>query len=66
VSDREIKMAEKAGYECAFVNFDGGFGNHIERFSIREYTLPPTCGWGNSRLTSADFTMRCVDGLGAE
>jgi len=34
VTDREIKMAEKAGYECAFVNFDGGFGSHIERFSI--------------------------------
>jgi len=34
VTDRETKMAEKAGYECAFVNFDGGFGSHIERFSI--------------------------------
>ena len=34
VTDREIKMSEKAGYECAFVNFDGGFGSHIERYSI--------------------------------
>ena len=27
-------MAEKAGYDCAFVNFGGGFGKDTPRFGI--------------------------------
>ena len=33
-SAREFSMAERAGYTCAFVNCDGGFGSEIARFSI--------------------------------
>jgi peptidoglycan/xylan/chitin deacetylase (PgdA/CDA1 family) len=46
VTDREIKMAEKAGYECAFVNFDGGFGSKIERFSIPRVHVTADMGLG--------------------
>jgi len=35
VSRRELRMAERAGYDCAFVNFGGGFRNETERFGIR-------------------------------
>ncbi len=34
VSQREIQMAERAGYDCAFVNFGGGFQPAVPRFGI--------------------------------
>jgi len=34
VSLRELQMAERAGYDCAFVNFGGGFGPRTSRFGI--------------------------------
>jgi peptidoglycan/xylan/chitin deacetylase (PgdA/CDA1 family) len=34
VSSRELEMAERAGYDCAFVNFAGGFGAPTPRFGI--------------------------------
>jgi peptidoglycan/xylan/chitin deacetylase (PgdA/CDA1 family) len=34
VSERELVMAEKAGYACAFVNFGGGFGVELPRFAL--------------------------------
>lgn len=34
VSTREMQMAEKAGYDCAFVNFGGGFRRDTPRFAI--------------------------------
>jgi len=34
VSTREIRMAEKAGYDCAFINFGGGFRRDTSRFGI--------------------------------
>jgi peptidoglycan/xylan/chitin deacetylase (PgdA/CDA1 family) len=34
VSDREMRMAEKAGYDCAFINFGGGFRKDRSWFGI--------------------------------
>jgi peptidoglycan/xylan/chitin deacetylase (PgdA/CDA1 family) len=34
VSTREMQMAEKAGYDCAFINFGGGFRTDTPRFGI--------------------------------
>jgi peptidoglycan/xylan/chitin deacetylase (PgdA/CDA1 family) len=34
VSTREMRMAEKAGYDCAFINFGGAFRNDTPRFGI--------------------------------
>jgi peptidoglycan/xylan/chitin deacetylase (PgdA/CDA1 family) len=34
VSERELQMAERAGYDCAFVNFGGGFRPEMPRFGI--------------------------------
>lgn len=34
VSERELVMAEKAGYVCAFVNFGGGFGAKLPRYAF--------------------------------
>jgi peptidoglycan/xylan/chitin deacetylase (PgdA/CDA1 family) len=34
VSTRELEMAEKAGYDCAFINFGGAFRKDTSRFAI--------------------------------
>jgi len=34
VSTREMQMAEKAGYDCAFINFGGAFRKDTSSFSI--------------------------------
>jgi len=34
VSDREVQMAQKAGYDCAFINFGGGFRKDTNFFGI--------------------------------
>jgi peptidoglycan/xylan/chitin deacetylase (PgdA/CDA1 family) len=34
VSGRELQMAERAGYDCAFTNVGGGFGQEMPRFGI--------------------------------
>lgn len=34
VSAREMQMAERAGYDCAFMNFGGGVGKGTSRFGI--------------------------------
>jgi peptidoglycan/xylan/chitin deacetylase (PgdA/CDA1 family) len=34
VTSREVKLAEKSGFSCAFMNFGGGFGADIPRFVI--------------------------------
>ena len=34
VSPRELEIAERAGYDCAFVNFAGGFGSELPRFAL--------------------------------
>ena len=34
VSQREMQMAERAGYDCAFVNFGGGSQRSLPRFGI--------------------------------
>jgi len=39
VSERELAMAEAAGYSCAFVNFGGGFGGESPRFALRRVHL---------------------------
>jgi len=34
VSTREMQMAERAGYDCAFINFGGGFRRNTTSFGI--------------------------------
>jgi peptidoglycan/xylan/chitin deacetylase (PgdA/CDA1 family) len=34
VTQREVKMAEQAGFACAFLNVGGGFGSEIARFAL--------------------------------
>lgn len=34
VGDREVRFAEEAGFECAFLNTDGGVADRSHRFSI--------------------------------
>jgi peptidoglycan/xylan/chitin deacetylase (PgdA/CDA1 family) len=34
VGAREMQMAEQAGFECAFVNTDGGFGASLPRYAL--------------------------------
>ncbi len=34
VTSREMQMAEQAGFECAFMNIDGGFGAQLPRFAL--------------------------------
>lgn len=34
VSERDVQMAEQAGYACAFMNVGGGFGARLPRFAI--------------------------------
>jgi len=34
VTAREIALAERAGFQCAFVNFGGGFGASLPRFAL--------------------------------
>ena len=42
VSDREMQIAEKAGYDCAFVNFGGAFRNDMPLFGIPHISLDMT------------------------
>ena len=34
VTGREVLLAEKAGFRCAFMNTGGGFGAKINRFAV--------------------------------
>jgi peptidoglycan/xylan/chitin deacetylase (PgdA/CDA1 family) len=34
ITSRDIQLAERAGYRCAFVNFGGGFGARLPHFAI--------------------------------
>lgn len=34
VSEREARLVENAGYQCAFMNIGGGFGAHMEPFAF--------------------------------
>ena len=34
VSEREARIAEKAGYQCAFINIGGGFGAQMQPFAF--------------------------------
>jgi peptidoglycan/xylan/chitin deacetylase (PgdA/CDA1 family) len=34
VTSREMHMAEQAGFQCAFMNIDGGFGAQLPRFAL--------------------------------
>ena len=34
VTKRDLRLAEEAGFRCAFMNVGGGFGSRIERFAI--------------------------------
>jgi peptidoglycan/xylan/chitin deacetylase (PgdA/CDA1 family) len=34
VTSREVRMAEAAGFKCAFVNIDGGFGTQTPKFAL--------------------------------
>jgi peptidoglycan/xylan/chitin deacetylase (PgdA/CDA1 family) len=34
VTERELEMAERAGYQCAFMNAGGGFGTATPRFTL--------------------------------
>jgi len=34
VTPRELEMAERAGFQCAFVNVDGGFGSRTPKFAL--------------------------------
>jgi peptidoglycan/xylan/chitin deacetylase (PgdA/CDA1 family) len=34
VTERETQMAEQAGFQCAFMNIEGGFGAQFSRFAI--------------------------------
>jgi peptidoglycan/xylan/chitin deacetylase (PgdA/CDA1 family) len=34
VTLRDIQLAESAGFQCAFVNFGGGFGAALPRFAM--------------------------------
>jgi peptidoglycan/xylan/chitin deacetylase (PgdA/CDA1 family) len=34
VTSREIQMAERAGFQCAFLNISGGFGSHASKFAL--------------------------------
>ena len=46
VTQRELQMAERAGFECAFLNVDGAFGSRTSKFALPrshitgEMTLP--------------------------
>jgi peptidoglycan/xylan/chitin deacetylase (PgdA/CDA1 family) len=46
VTPREVRMAERAGFQCAFLNADGGFGTQTSKFALprvhvtAEMTLP--------------------------
>lgn len=34
VSEREMRMAEQAGFDCAFMNVGGGFGAELPRYAL--------------------------------
>lgn len=34
VTPREMQMAEQAGFQCAFMNIDGGFGAQLPKFAL--------------------------------
>jgi len=34
VSARDLRLAEQAGFRCAFMNAGGGFGANIDRFAV--------------------------------
>ncbi|MGA8617158.1 MAG: polysaccharide deacetylase family protein [Candidatus Sulfotelmatobacter sp.] len=34
VTPREMEMAEQAGFQCAFMNIDGGFGAQLPKFAL--------------------------------
>ena len=34
VTMRDVRLAEEAGFRCAFMNADGGFGAKIDRFTV--------------------------------
>jgi peptidoglycan/xylan/chitin deacetylase (PgdA/CDA1 family) len=34
VTKRDLRLAEEAGFRCAFMNVGGGFGAQIERFAV--------------------------------
>jgi hypothetical protein len=46
VTPREVRMAERAGFQCAFLNADEGFGTQTSKFALprvhitAEMTLP--------------------------
>ena len=40
VTKRDLQLAEKAGFRCAFINVGGGFGSKIDRFAIPRVHVP--------------------------
>jgi peptidoglycan/xylan/chitin deacetylase (PgdA/CDA1 family) len=34
VTKRDLRLAQEAGFDCAFMNIGGGFGSRIERFAM--------------------------------
>jgi len=60
VSEREMDMAKKAGFECAFVNHSGGFGADLPMFALPRVhvTADMTLGEFEAHVSGFHRTLR--------
>ena len=55
LTTRELELAERAGYRCAFVNFGGGFGADMPRFAIPRVNINSDMGLGEFEANISGF-----------
>ena len=55
VSAREIRLAEQAGFRCAFLNSGGGFGVKFDRFSVPRVHVTADMGLAEFEAHIAGF-----------
>jgi peptidoglycan/xylan/chitin deacetylase (PgdA/CDA1 family) len=51
VTQREVQMAERAGFQCAFLNMDGGFATQAQKFALPRVHV-------TAEMTLAEFAAR--------
>jgi peptidoglycan/xylan/chitin deacetylase (PgdA/CDA1 family) len=65
VTGRDIKLAEQAGFRCAFMNVGGGFGSRIDRFAIPRVHVTADMKLGEFEAHIAGFYLNLKRRLGS-
>lgn len=55
VTERDLRLAERAGFRCAFMNAGGGFGAKIDRFAVPRVHVSAEMNLSEFEAHIADF-----------